>query len=95
MSFSGEIKEELSKHCARARHCQLAELSALIGMCGEIHREENGSFGLKIYTENISVIRKCFTLLEKTFNTELCAQKSAERQCELSAAGKRRRAAGN
>ena len=68
MSFSGEIKEELSKHCARARHCQLAELSALIGMCGEIHREENGSFGLKIYTENISVIRKCFTLLEKTFN---------------------------
>ena len=68
MSFSGEINEELSKHCARARHCQLAELSALIGMCGEIHREENGSFGLKIYTENISVIRKCFTLLEKTFN---------------------------
>lgn len=68
MSFSGEIKEELSKHCARARHCQLAELSAIIGMCGEIHREENGSFRLKIYTENISVIRKCFTLLEKTFN---------------------------
>ena len=33
MSFSGEIKEELSKHCARARHCQLAELSALIGLC--------------------------------------------------------------
>ena len=35
MSFSGKIKEELAGHLAKARHCNLAELSALVEMTGE------------------------------------------------------------
>ena len=34
MSFSGKVKEELLEHYARARHCDIAELSAIVQMCG-------------------------------------------------------------
>ena len=35
MSFSGKVKEELLEHYARARHCDIAELSAIVHMAGE------------------------------------------------------------
>ena len=68
MSFSGTIKEELSKHYKDARHCQLAELSAIMQMCGEFSRDEEGRRTLKFHSENLQVARKCFTLMQKTFN---------------------------
>ncbi len=68
MSFSSEVKEELVTHCAKARHCNLAELSAFLHMCGEFSCDEKGRFRLKLNTENDSVARKCFTLMKKTFN---------------------------
>ncbi|MDE7187126.1 MAG: DNA-binding protein WhiA, partial [Lachnospiraceae bacterium] len=66
MSFSGLVKEELAAHVDLARHCQLAELAALLHFCGSICEEE-GKSHLSLETENEAVIRKCFTLLEKTF----------------------------
>ncbi|MCI8321016.1 MAG: DNA-binding protein WhiA [Dorea sp.] len=68
MSFSGEIKEELAKRYARARHCNLAELSAIFSMCGEISEDKNKKCMLRFRTENFPVARKCFTLMKKTFN---------------------------
>ena len=68
MSFSGEVKEELSRLIPEARHCQLAELAAITGMCGSVCISASGRWSLKFHTENISVARKCFTLLQKTFN---------------------------
>lgn len=68
MSFSGEIKEELSGHISEARHCRIAELSAIISICGSVHIDSRGWYALKIHTENIAVAKKCFTLVEKTFN---------------------------
>lgn len=66
MSFSGNVKEELAAHISPARHCQLAELAALLlfgaGTCGGAH--------LRLDTENEAVVRKCFTLLNKTFNID-------------------------
>ena len=67
MSFSGKIRDELSKHETAARHCNLAELSALIQMSGEIRPAYKGC-AVKFHTENLGVARKCFTLLKKTFN---------------------------
>lgn len=67
MSFSGMVKEELSKQISPARHCRIAELAALLCACGRLE----GAFGekkLKVQTENEAVVRKCFTLLQKTFN---------------------------
>lgn len=67
MSFSGTVKEELAAHVSPARHCQLAELAALLlyngGVC-------DGGQHLCLDTENETVARKCFTLLKKTFNIE-------------------------
>ena len=68
MSFSGKIKEELAQHYAKARHCNLAELSALVHMSGSFEKDGYGSCILKLHTENDGVARKCFTLLVKTFN---------------------------
>lgn len=67
MSFSGEIKEELSRHIGESRHCRIAELAALFALCGQARAGEKGQFPLFFQTENEAVARKCFTLLEKTF----------------------------
>lgn len=67
MSFSGQIKEELSHIISSSRHCQLAELAAIIQFCGHVSLEEESGLTLKVQTENQIVARKCFTLLWKTF----------------------------
>lgn len=70
MSFSGEVKEELIQHYPKARHCELAELSAIVHMSGVFGEDKKGVCVLKVHTENPGVARKCFTLLKKTFNIE-------------------------
>ena len=70
MSFSGNVKDELSRQCSSARHCQIAEISAIISMCGRILISETNKYTVKIHTENIAVARKYFTLLKKTFNID-------------------------
>lgn len=70
MSFSGEVKEELSRQIPEARHCQIAEQAAILGLCGQIREESQGQYSIKLQTENVYVARKYFTLLRKTFNIE-------------------------
>ncbi len=67
MSFSGDIKEELSTRAFGGRHCQVAETAAILNMCGKISITENNRFLVKIQTENLPVARKYFTLLRKAF----------------------------
>lgn len=76
MSFSGQIKEELAQVISSPRHCQLAELAALVQFCG--HIEEDGS--LLVQSENPLVIRKCFTLLKKTFKIKAVAKSHMQTQ---------------
>lgn len=76
MSFSGQIKEELAQVISSPRHCQLAELAALVQFCG--HIEEDGS--LLVQSENPLVIRKCFTLLKKTFKIKAVAKSQMQTQ---------------
>lgn len=70
MSFSGEVKEELARQISPARHCQIAELAAILHFCGQYGREANGRYTIGLQTENETVYRKCFTLLKKTYNIE-------------------------
>lgn len=70
MSFSAEVKKELARKTDTARHCQIAELSAVLIMCGHTVPLEDGGTGLYIQTENEAVSQKCFTLLKKTFNID-------------------------
>ena len=68
MSFSSKVKEELSRQLSSARHCQIAEIAAILSLCGRIQISENDRYRVKIHTENEAVARKYFTLLKKTFN---------------------------
>lgn len=70
MSFSSEVKEEMARHISSARHCQIAELSAIMSFCGQIGREPNGTYTIGFLTENEAVVRKAFTLLKKAYNIE-------------------------
>lgn len=67
MSFSSKVKGELSLRFGNGRHCEIAETAAYVNICGQ-----TASFGddfcLKIHTENFTVAKKCFTLLQNTFN---------------------------
>ncbi len=69
MSFSSNVKSELSHHFGNARHCNIAETAAIINMCGHINVNRE-KFCVKIQTENVAVARKYFTLLKKTFNID-------------------------
>lgn len=77
MSFSGNVKEELSRQLPNARHCLLAELAAIMAFSSEIY-EKKGFFRVKIYTENVTTAKKIFTLLKKTYNinTEISIKKT-------------------
>lgn len=69
MSFSSEIKEELSGHYVNARHCNYAELAAIMDVCGQVEFDSAGKMkGIEIRTENDGLIKKCFTILTKAFN---------------------------
>lgn len=70
MSFSSEVKEELAKRISPARHCQIAELAAIMNHCGQYGEDGEGHFTIGFQTENEALIRKGFTLLKKTFNIE-------------------------
>lgn len=68
MSFSSNVKEEIEKTIGSARHCQMAELAAIMEFCGIIDTHIPGRRMLGIDTDNESVKRKYFTLLKKTYN---------------------------
>ncbi|MBQ7657857.1 MAG: DNA-binding protein WhiA [Butyrivibrio sp.] len=68
MSFSSEVKEELSKRIGSSRHCQLAEISAIVTCIGHVEMNEATGAVLYLQTDNAQVLRKFFTLLKKAFN---------------------------
>lgn len=74
MSFSQNVKEELAKHMGAARHCQLAELAAMLHFCGQYGRDKDGCYTIGFQTENEAVSRKGFTLLKKTYNINTDAE---------------------
>ncbi len=79
MSFSSQIKDELSRQLSSARHCQIAEIAAILSLCGRIQISGDERYSIKIHTENVTVARKCFTLLKKSFNisTDISIRKNA------------------
>lgn len=68
MSFSGDVKKELALSTNKRRHCQLAELAAIVALGGQIVVRPFGRCIIKVQTENFFVAKKYCTLLKKTFN---------------------------
>lgn len=79
MSFSSQVKEELSRQLSPARHCQIAEIAAILSLCGQIHIDEEEHYSIRIHTENVSVARKYFILLKQAFRikTDISIRRNA------------------
>lgn len=67
MSFSTEVKEELERTLPGSRHCQLAELAAILHFGCGLEEKAEGEKEIVLHSENQMVVRKYFTLLKKTF----------------------------
>ena len=70
MSFSSDVKEELSARLDSARHCQIAEFAALMGMSGRIRRSSGGEMQVEMLTENEVARYKFIVLLETIFDID-------------------------
>lgn len=64
MSFSSNVKKELTCVPLGARHCMIAEIAAMLIMAGEI-KYESQQFSIKFQTENAAIARKYFTMVKK------------------------------
>ena len=53
ISFSREVKNELAKAPCSARHCQIAELTAIITMCGGVSVSVRDRLSLRIQTDTL------------------------------------------
>ena len=71
MSFSQKTKNELSKLSIEDRCCSLAELSALVRMCGTIQITGSEKINLKFSTENASIARRIFSILKKSYDVDI------------------------
>lgn len=67
MSFSGEVKEELAEYTVEARHCLIAELSAMLSMSSRVRKDADG-YSIVFTTENIAVARKMQRYIKEGFN---------------------------
>lgn len=67
MSFSQEVKDELVSKLPSARHCQIAELTALICTIGKIEIDHERKLKITFDSEHDAVLKKCAWLLDKLF----------------------------
>ncbi|MGN0395266.1 MAG: DNA-binding protein WhiA [Coprococcus sp.] len=67
MSFSSDVKAELAKNISGARHCQIAELAAMISMVAEIQYKDSVPIRLVISTERSIIAGTISGLIKKLF----------------------------
>lgn len=70
MSFSTKVKEEIRKHNSAGRHCQIAELLALILATGEVELTDN-QVKLILRPENDLIGDKICQLIDRLFRDEI------------------------
>lgn len=68
MSFSSDVKEELARQYSKSRHCQIAELSAMIMQEGRISMQP---LALSFETDNPILIEKYATLMKRAFDVDV------------------------
>ena len=78
MSFSSEVKEELARQHTKSRHCQVAELAAMIMQEGRISVNPPA---LSFDTENVMLIEKYEALMKRAFDIDV-AQEMDSKSCK-------------
>ena len=54
MSFSSKVKKELAGHISNATHCRIAEIAAIISMCGSVLIDVDEKYSIRVRTETDS-----------------------------------------
>lgn len=67
MSFSSEVKAELAGNMPGARHCQIAELAAMMSMVAYVRYWKEQPVALVIVTERSVIAREIATLIKRLF----------------------------
>ena len=70
MSFTAEVKDELSRVEGVCPSCEYAELSALVHVCGTLSFHGSGSYSVRVTTETGAVARTLIRLIHKLFDLE-------------------------
>ena len=70
MSFTSKVKTELADRVSNAKHCRVAEIAALISMCGNVSIDENDNYTVYIQTDTEVTAKKFRELLWKTFHID-------------------------
>ena len=70
MSFTSKVKTELSDRISNAKHCRVAEIAALISMCGNVSIDENDKYVVRVQTDTEITAKKFRELLWKTFHID-------------------------
>ena len=73
MSFSSEVKAELARQYSKSRHCQIAELAALVFMEGQIRLQP---LTLQFESENPILQEKYAILMKRIFEVDITKELS-------------------
>ena len=82
MSFTAEVKDELSRVESESHECALAELSALMRVCGTLSYYGTGRYAVRLATETGSVARTAMRLVHRQLDleTSLTVRRSVQRK---------------
>lgn len=78
MSFSAEVRDELSRQQPTCEYCDLATLAALVRVCGTLSLTGRGGYQLQVATETGAVARTMIELTHKMLKlkTDLTVRRS-------------------
>lgn len=71
MSFSSRVKNEICRIEDQSFCCDLAELTAMIQVCGSIYVSGRQGLSLRINTENPGVARRMFSLFKRVYDAQV------------------------
>ena len=70
MSFTAEVKDELARVKGTCDECDVAELAALVRVCGALSFHGSGAYSIRVSTETGAVARTVIRLAHSVFDLE-------------------------
>ena len=70
MSFTAEVKDELSRVEGHCESCDIAALAALVRVCGALSFHGSGAYSIRVSTETGAVARTVIHLAHKVFDLD-------------------------
>ncbi|WP_343005604.1 MULTISPECIES: DNA-binding protein WhiA [unclassified Collinsella] len=70
MSFTAEVKDELARVGGSCPECAVAELAALVRVCGALSFHGSGTYSIRVSTETGAVARTVIRLAHEVFDLD-------------------------